>query len=102
MRLDLNAIFNDIPNIKKKGYPDIMAKRMQEKVQAVLDEVAKGATLYSEHVLKEEETDKLKAADVQADTAVIDGELIRIVKDKQTFDKSHGTDIKKLVSNCEP
>ena len=79
-----------------------MVKCMQDKVQAVLDEVAKGATLYSEHVLKEEETDKMKAADVQADIAVIDGELIRIVKDKQTFDKSHGADIKKLVSNCEP
>ena len=77
-------------------------KCMQDKVHVVLGEVAKGSTLYSEHVLKEEETDKLKAARVQVDIAVIDGELIRVVKDKQPFDKSHGTDIKKLVSNCEP
>ena len=98
----MNAIFNDIPNTKKKGYPDVMVKCMQDKVQAVLDEIAKGATLYSEHVLKKEETDKLKATNVQADTAVIDGELIFIVKDKHTFDRSHGTNIKKLVSDCEP
>ena len=102
VRLGLMGTFNDIPNIRKKGCPDLMAQCMQEKVQVVLDSVALGANTYSEHVLVSEETDKLKVQYVQVACVAIDNELNHIVKDEQTFDKAHGPDIKKLVWNCEP
>ena len=86
-----------IPKLGAKGFPEAMMAFYRDKIAALGSATQKLKEAYAEHVVKKEDKDPSALATVKADMKELDDLLATATKEKQLFDKTHGTDLKKLA-----
>ena len=95
---DLLKFSKELPKLHEKGYPETMQQFMQGKVDEVGAVVAEGNTLYAKFVFDSAENNPDNRHAKAAQTKEIEQQLQQVMKAKTQFDKTHGSDIRKLTA----